>query len=115
MPKNALGLILDESNDVFVSCASAWEVSIKHKKNPAAMAKTGNEFLRTCASAGFGLLGIGSSDIAAYDSLATEKAESVHRDPFDRMLIAQAKAHNMMLITHDKNLALYDEPLVSIV
>ena len=115
MPKRALELLLDESNEVFVSCASAWEVSIKHKKSPAAMTKTGAEFLGTCARAGLCVLGIEDADIAAYDTLITNRAEGVHRDPFDRMLIAQARARNMMLVTHDKNLALYDEPFVSIV
>lgn len=53
--------------------------------------------------------------ILAYERLDTSKAEGIHRDSFDRMLIAQAKAGNMLLLTHDKSFRLYDEPLVCVV
>ena len=41
--------------------------------------------------------------------------EGVHGDPFDRMLLAQAKYEDMILVTHDKNFAAYDDPHVLLV
>ena len=115
MPKDALELILDEKNTVYVSCASAWEVSIKHMKNPRAMPKTGDVFLDTCVKAGLEVLEISWQDIASYDRLDTSRAEAFHRDPFDRMLIAQSRARTMLLLTHDEALNSYGEPFVSVV
>jgi len=96
-----------EDNDVFASAASIWEVSIKSalgnlKADP-------NEVLEAIEPAGFSILSISGLHAAKVGRLP-----SVHRDPFDRMLVAQALIEPMILLTNDRVLASYG-PFVSVV
>ena len=114
IPERAKEAIGDGRNAVYVSDASAWEVAIKHMKRPEAFSGSAAEFMRRCDAVGFLRLPIDRGSISEYEKLDTSRAEGVHRDPFDRMLIAQARAANMMLVTHDKALRLYGEPNVMV-
>ena len=62
-------------------------------------------------NAGYHMVGVDPTHVFALGSL-TDRSNSEHKDPFDRMLIAQAKSENMLLVTHDKRLTVYDEPCV---
>lgn len=87
---------------VFVSAASIWEVSIK-----AALGKIAAdpaELLAEIEPAGFMLLPI-TGDHAA----AVARLPAIHADPFDRMLIAQAKTEPLLLLTADSALAGYGD------
>jgi PIN domain nuclease of toxin-antitoxin system len=96
-----------EDNDVFASAASIWEISIKSalgnlKADP-------NEVLEAIEPAGFSILSISGLHAAKVGGLPP-----VHRDPFDRMLVAQALIEPMILLTNDRVLASYG-PFVSVV
>lgn len=86
------------SNDVYVSVASAWECAVKvqNGKLPQA-APLVAAFRVTLERAGFRTL-----DIAAEHSLAAGALPRHHGDPWDRMLIAQALAEGMVLVSKDK-------------
>ena len=71
--------------------------------------KRDREVARRCDAVDFLQLPIDRASIADYEKLDTSRAEGVHKDPFDRMLIAQARSANMMLVTHDEALRLYNE------
>jgi len=91
-----------EEADVFVSAASLWEVSIK-----AALGKLAAdpaELLAEIEPAGFTLLPITGEHAAAVATLP-----AVHADPFDRMLVAQAKTEPLLLLTNDAVLARYGD------
>lgn len=91
-----------EEADVFVSAASIWEVSIK-----AALGKLAAdpaELLAEIEPAGFTLLPITGEHAAAVARLP-----AVHTDPFDRMLVAQAKAEPLLLVTNDSLLTAYGD------
>ena len=91
-----------EEADVFVSAASLWEVSIK-----AALGKLAAdpaEVLAEIEPAGFTLLPITGEHAAAVANLP-----AVHADPFDRMLVAQAKTEPLLLVTNDAVLAGYGD------
>ena len=115
LPDGARSLILDAGNRVFVSDVSAWEISIKHTAHPDKMPSGSNRFIASCRAAGYLNLPLTLEAIMAYENLKTERAANIHKDPFDRMLIAQSKVAKMLLLTHDRNLALYSEPLVSVI
>src|SRR5687767_3109214 len=102
MSGTARWIVEDEGNSVFVSAASAWEVATKHRlgKLPRAGPLATN-FAGVVASQGFLELPIGLEDGQRAESLAV-----AHRDPFDRMLIAQAKSHDLALISNEE---LFDE------
>ncbi len=90
-------IIEDEENAVFVSAASAWEVSTKHRlgKLPRA-GPLSTDFAGVVAAQGFLELPIGIEDGQHAGQLA-----GGHRDPFDRMLIAQAKRNDLALISNE--------------
>ena len=104
LPDNVKELINDPDNDIYVSIVSPWEVEIKHDKYPDRMPIDSNKLIQYCALSGFSRLGIRPSHIAMLSGLGNGR----HNDPFDRMLLCQAKAEDMMLITHDKRLGEYD-------
>jgi PIN domain nuclease of toxin-antitoxin system len=93
-------LIADEQNEVLVSAASAWEISTKVRlgRLPGAE-KLEHEFLEVMAAAGYGLL-----DIDAAAALRAGRLPGNHRDPFDRMLAAQAIALDVSIISPDAGL-----------
>jgi len=91
-----------DTAEVFVSAASIWEVSIK-----AALGKLSAdpaELLAEIESAGFNLLPVTGEHAAAVARLPV-----VHADPFDRMLVAQAKTEPLLLLTNDSILAGYGD------
>jgi PIN domain nuclease of toxin-antitoxin system len=87
----------DNGNDVLVSAASAWEITTKHRlgKLPEAEALALN-FIGAIASQDFEGLPITVDDAARAGALP-----GPHRDPFDRLLIAQAQARNLVLISNE--------------
>jgi PIN domain nuclease of toxin-antitoxin system len=89
-------------SEVFVSAASIWEVSIK-----ASLGKIQADaslLLAEIEPAGFTLLPISGEHAVAVGLLP-----SIHRDPFDRMLVAQARTEPLILLTNDAALAAYGE------
>lgn len=88
--------------EVFISAASIWEVSIK-----AALGKLDADpaaLLAEIEPAGFRLLPVTGEHAAAVARLPT-----IHNDPFDRMLVAQAKTEPLLLLTNDAALAGYGD------
>ena len=88
--------------EVFVSAVSIWEVSIK-----AALGKLDADpaaLLAEIEPAGFRLLPVTGEHAAAVARLPT-----IHNDPFDRMLVAQAKTEPLLLLTNDAALAGYGD------
>jgi len=89
-----------DDSEIFVSAASIWEVSIK-----AALGKLAAdpaELLGEIEPAGFTLLPVTGEHAAAVARLP-----AIHADPFDRMLVAQAKTEPLLLLTNDTALAGY--------
>ncbi len=98
-------LLEDPQNDLSVSVVSIWEIAIKfaQKRGRADdMPISGSTALLEIQNAGFSQLSVTGIHAAAVDNLP-----SVHRDPFDRLLIAQAKSEHIVLLTHDETLATY--------
>lgn len=105
LPKSAKNLIEDLDNDVFVSAASVWEITIKHdlaRGRPNDMPISGHEALTYFRRAGYGLLAVNAEHAAAVADLP-----ALHSDPFDRVLVAQARMEPLRLITSDTRLAGY--------
>lgn len=95
--------ISDTNVSVFVSAASAWECAVKvqNGKLPQAAALVA-AFRQTLDRAGFTML-----DIALEHALAAGALPRHHGDPWDRMLVAQALAEGMALVSKDKELDQY--------
>lgn len=98
-------LIASLENEVFVSVASLWEIAIKYplsRGRPDALPFSAEEAHGFFIDAGYQIL-----DISARHALAVEKLPPIHSDPFDRMLIAQAKAEPMHLLSQDTKITAY--------
>ena len=115
LPRKARELILDETNELYTSSISLWEVIIKHALHPSAMPYSGEILYDICLRAGVKILAVNTEHILAIEGLLRDKNAPPHKDPFDRLLIAQAKTEGIKLITHDALLQGYGEPCVLIV
>lgn len=100
LPEHIKDMIMDERNEIYVSVVSLWELSLKHKKNPKALVYDGNLLKEYCQKAGFYFLSLSVDNIYAYNKIDT----SLHKDPFDQMLVAQSASTNMKLLSHDYQL-----------
>ena len=100
LSRKASALIADESNIILVSAASAWEISTKVwlGKLPGAEILE-REFLDVMDDAGYTLL-----PIDAASALRAGRLTSEHRDPFDRILAAQALAQDIPILSTDTKL-----------
>lgn len=97
LPDAARWAIEDEANSVLISAASAWEITTKHRlgKLPEA-GVVALDVPGAIASQGFEELPISVQDAARAGAL-----QGIHRDPFDRMLIAQALARDLVLVSNE--------------
>lgn len=101
----ARALIDNSDNEIVVSAATVWEISIKHalaRGSPNDMPISGQEALGYFRDAGFNLLSISPAHIVAIEALG-----SLHADAFDRILVARALSEPLRLLTHDQRIAAY--------
>lgn len=97
---------LDHEPDVRVSAVSIWEIAIKQAIGKITGPADLPEQVRDC---GFRELPIGSGH-----AIAAGRLPLIHRDPFDRMLIAQARCENLTLVTKDSHCQQYDVPILPV-
>ena len=95
-------LLLDANTEVFVSVASLWEIAIKAGLGKLAADVT--QIRAAIITSGFTELAIAGEHTEQLKNLAP-----IHRDPFDRLLVAQAITEPMRLLTGDKTLQAYSE------
>lgn len=115
LPEKAARLIDAEENEIYYSIASVWEVELKYISHPDQMPINARKFVGFCREAGYKMLPIKESHIYELSSLVREENSQPHKDPFDRIMICQARKENMLFLTHDSLLGGYDEPCVSVV
>ena len=114
LPEPARELLMQRSNVVYYSTASVWEVAIKYALNRGNMPVPEERFVEACNQTGFLELPISDEHIFAVKSLSRPADAPRHNDPFDRLLIAQAKVEGMHLLTHDELLGGYGESCVTL-
>ena len=113
LPAKAKELIMDPDNTVYYSVISTWEVLMKHHSPHSSLSLTAAEFSAFCEEAGYFQLNLTNRHVVTASQLDTEEAEKHnHRDPFDRMLLAQAKSENFSFLTHDSKIDYYNEKCV---
>ena len=100
-------LILEPENEVFISVASLWEISIKFQLGRGDMPVSESRAYELFMSAGYQILAI-----QATHAIAIESLPSIHNDPFDRIIVAQALSEPMRLVTHDRTVANYSDSII---
>ena len=111
LSRMARELIMSAENSVWVSSASVWEIAIKHALGRGDMPVTGVRANELFALSGYLPLPIDAKHAA---SAARLPQQGVHADPFDRLLIAQARAESMTLLTHDGEVAAYGDAVLRV-
>jgi PIN domain nuclease of toxin-antitoxin system len=99
LPKDARTFISDPENDVFISAVSLWEIWLKESLGKLTVPASFEEQLAAEPFQSLPLTGKHARQVALLPWR--------HRDPFDRMLVAQAQAEELMLLTADAMLAPY--------
>ena len=105
-------LILDPDNTIYYSTVSVWEVLLKHSRRPENIPFDETDFSEGCKEAGFIPLNLADKHILAVHTLSRRTDSKDHNDPFDRLLIAQAKVENLSFLTHDKLIPDYTEKCI---
>jgi len=112
LPERAKDIILDEKNEIFYSTASIWEITIKHMLHPDKIRMSGNLLETGCEDNGYIVLPVFNKHVSALETLKRPKDAPRHNDPFDRIMVAQAKSEDLMFLTHDSLIPYYKEPFI---
>lgn len=94
-------LISNPDNKIYYSTVSLWEIEIKHKKHPNIVPYTSKQVADECLNIDIENLPIFNKHVYQLSEIKKSENSPHHADPFDLMLLAQAKRSNMMLLTHD--------------
>ena len=110
LSNHAKTLIKENFSSIYYSIASMWEVQIKYgvKKIPI----SGIEFMHFCEQAGYKKLPVDDTHVVELAGLRRDENTPIHNDPFDRILLSQAKAEGFSFVTHNPLFRGYNEPCV---
>jgi PIN domain nuclease of toxin-antitoxin system len=106
LPTAARALIEALDNELFFSSASLWEVVTKRGLGRGDFKVDARLLRRGLLDNGYSELPIGSQHVVAIDNLP-----AIHKDPFDRILVAQAQVEGITLLTADSTVAKYPGPI----
>ncbi|MFK7752879.1 MAG: type II toxin-antitoxin system VapC family toxin [Sedimentitalea sp.] len=109
MSPRADGLIKDSGNTLWFSVASLWEITIKRALNRPDFQTDANVLRAGLLNNDYRELAIEGRHCLALTTLPT-----LHNDPFDRMLLAQAMGEGLQLVTADAKLARYPGPILKV-
>ena len=104
LPRGARALIEDSANEVYYSAASIWEIAIKSALRRKDFRVDVPALLAALPRMGFVELPVTGAHAARVVQLA-----NIHRDPFDRLLVAQSVVEPLTLLTNDTLLARYGD------
>jgi PIN domain nuclease of toxin-antitoxin system len=106
LPKKARKMIENEDNELLFSAASIWEIAIKSSLGHADFRVEPRLLRRGLLDNGYAELPVTSAHAVATDTLPP-----IHKDPFDRILVAQALTEGITLLTVDPRVAQYPGPI----
>jgi PIN domain nuclease of toxin-antitoxin system len=108
LKQSTIDTIANADNELWFSVASAWEMGVKAAMAKLPLPKPTDEYIRdTVRELGANLL-----DINATHALTAAELPPYHRDPFDRMLIAQAGIEKMTIVTADRVFERYTATII---
>ena len=98
VPVAARSAIVDDSNDKLISAASAWEIATKHRLGKL----PGAEALALDIRGAIAFQGFEELPVTVADGVRAGELPGPLRDPFDRMLIAQALTHDLVVVSNER-------------
>ena len=116
LSQKAREMICSPDNMIFYSVASLWEIAIKNQKAPERCPYHESDVKQYCEQAGYLPLPIQAQHVQAIRTLKIKEDRFLsNADPFDRMIIAQAKAEECLVLSHDRNFENYDEKCIVLI
>ncbi|MDR2974327.1 MAG: type II toxin-antitoxin system VapC family toxin [Propionibacteriaceae bacterium] len=109
LPSSARSLISDPDNVVWASAVSFFEIAIKYSSGRGEIGCSAGEALDYANQAELRMI-----DLLPAHALVLESLPWLHRDPFDRMLVAQALAEPLRLVTHDAMVSQYSDQIIKV-
>ena len=112
---DARAIILNSENRLYYSAASVIEVDWKTKSKSNNLDYTVEQFLQKCRESKYIAAPLKEEYIVAANHLIWDGDGPEHKDPFDRMLLAQAMTEGMKFMTHDEKMAKFQQDCVVLV
>ena len=112
LSEKARSIIKDNSNEIYFSSISIFEVDLKCTTKDSKMPYDGEELVKYCFNFGFNELPLKLEHALEVKNLKRKEGKLPHKDPFDNLMLAQAVAEGMQFMTHDNRIAEYDCPNV---
>ena len=110
LSQKARDLIKQSIGSIYYSIASMWEVQIKHALGKLPI--SGVEFMHYCEQSGYHKLPVDDLHVVELANLVRDESAPPHNDPFDKIMLSQAKAEGFTFLTHDPFFRGYNEPCV---
>lgn len=108
LSEKAVQYLTDENNAIFVSLVSAWEIAIKSSLGKLSV--PAKEFMRDCDAMGYRELTVSRQHIIRTQEMP--QGPQGHKDPFDRLLLAQAEVEGYRFLTEDGKILQYQSPVI---
>ena len=106
--EETVDLLESSETEKYLSAASGWEIATKHARGHIRLPDLPGAFVTSNMAAA----GIRELAIAVHDPFFAAELPRYHRDPIDRLLIAQARTHQMYIVTDDPAFADYDVKII---
>lgn len=108
LPASAREVIAGAGNDLFLSAASGWEIAIKARLGRLEVAGDLTRLIPEHMTRN----AIQSLPVSMSHALSVQDLPDIHRDPFDRILVAQGLLEQMPILTQDENIAKYEVQVI---
>jgi PIN domain nuclease of toxin-antitoxin system len=108
LPLRSLELVSDPENEVFFSAASSWEIAIKYALGKLPLPEPPGEYVPSRIAAS----GTSPLPVEHRHALHVASLPHYHRDPFDRLLVAQSRVEGLALLTSDPAFEAYGVDLI---
>ena len=109
LSKSARNLLTTPENDLFFSVASMWEIVIKRGLGREDFKVNPRRLRKMLIANGYTELAIDAEHVFTVETLPL-----LHKDPFDRLLLAQARTEGMLLLTVDASVLQYQESVLAV-
>ncbi len=109
LSKELKEMIADGDTEVYISIVSTWELTIKLQKHRKTF-EFDKALLHVDAYFPFEILTVTADHVQQLLTLDADPAKPIHRDPFDRIMLAQAMDEGLTFVTHDSRCLKYEHP-----
>ncbi|MBQ4511877.1 MAG: type II toxin-antitoxin system VapC family toxin [Anaerolineaceae bacterium] len=112
LPDTVVNILYNPLNSIYYSSVNIFEIEIKRITNPQEKIPTGEDVIAFSRQAGYIMLPLSEEHALLMKTLQKDDTVRNHKDPYDWLLVSQAKYEGMKFITSDSKLKYYTEPCI---